>query len=202
MKGIANIYPNDIECGIAKIRHFNIDKTTSEITRLRAIFNSRYDEYISPGNYVKLIIGGELYMSDTDMEQNSNREFCKKANGNIMIAGLGIGLIIENIRDKVISGEIKHITVYEKYQDVITLVSPYFKDLPITYKCADILEYKPAKDEIYDVIYFDIWPFATTDNLPEMAKLHNRWKFHLNRENTKCWMGSWKQKWLQKIDRY
>lgn len=150
---------------------------------------------ISPGEFIKLYVDGELMMSDTLMEKTTNQEFVDAARGDVMVAGLGIGLILHNIRDKVKSGLITSITVYEKYQDVIDLISPIFKDLPIKYVCKDILEYKPAKDEKYDTIYFDIWAEISTDNLKEIRMLHNRWK---SRKKSKdSYMNSWMKEFLQ-----
>lgn len=153
---------------------------------------------ISAGDYVKLYVNGTLMMSDTPMEKRTNTDFIDNAHGDVMIAGLGIGLILHNLEEKVKTGEVTSITVYEKYQDVIDLVSPYYKHLPLTVKCADILEYKPPKDETYDTIYFDIWPTIDTDNLKEIKLLHNRWKF---RKRKGGWMDSWVKKFLQNENR-
>lgn len=113
-----------------------------------------------------------------------------------MIAGLGIGLILDNLRDKIKSKEVTSITIYEKYQDVIDLVYPKFKDLPIKVIHEDILKYNPPKEEKYDTIYFDIW--ATIDyerNLPQIKMLHNRWKFHKKRKSS--YMNSWMKEYMQ-----
>lgn len=140
-------------------------------------------------------VDGVLMMSDTDMEKHTNEEFVRNAHGDVMIAGLGIGLILDNLEDKVRSGEIQSITVYEKYQDVIDLVYPKYKHLPLKVICQDILEYKPSKNETYDTIYFDIWPDINSDNLTEIKMLHNRWKF---RKREGGWMDSWMKYYLQR----
>lgn len=193
MEGVAQLFPNKIEKGIASISKFSIDHNRSLMSMMS--HNPRID-YVPEGDYVKLVINGTLYMSDTRMERTSNREFCDKANGSVMIAGLGIGLILHNIRESVRSGKVTKITIFEKYQDVIDMVAPYYQDLPITYVNADILEYKPAKGEVYDTIYFDIWPDINTDNLSEIRVLHNRWKNHLNKSNPECYMNSWMKGFL------
>ena len=55
---------------------------------------------ITPGTYIRLTHNGECVMSDTNMEKNTNRKFCSKAHGDIIIGGLGIGMIIMAIQDK------------------------------------------------------------------------------------------------------
>ena len=202
MKGVANLYEKDIEKGVAKITKFSITPDEAKMFNLRCIMSGNGNGMITSGDYVRLHINDELYMSDTPMEQRTNREFVNKANGDVMIAGLGIGLVLENLRESVRNGKVRSITIYEKYQDVIDLVSPIYKDMPITYKCADILEYKPSRDEKYDTIYFDIWPSVTSDNLPDMKLLANRWKFHLKRDNPNHWMDSWMKKECQYLNRY
>lgn len=197
MNGVIDRINQDGNIGVASLKVFSISEEESRLTCLRRLMGNPF-AYCKTGNYVKLIVNGNLMMSDTDMEKNSNIEFCKIANGDVMIAGLGIGLILHNIADKCKSGIVKSITIFEKYKDVIDLVSPYYKDLPIRYVEQDILEYKPRKGEMYDVIYFDIWPDINTDNLNDIRLLHNRWKNHLNRNNPNCYMESWMKKFLQK----
>ena len=200
MNGVRNVFDlnngDSKECGIACISAFSVDKESCRRMNLRALFNGNAGlEYISEGDYMRLHVDGTLMMSDTDMEKKTNWDFVHNAHGDVMIAGLGIGLILHNLEEKVKSGEVTSITVYEKYQDVIDLVAPYYKHLPLTIKCEDILEYKPPKNETYDTIYFDIWPTINTDNLNDIHMLHNRWK---NRKRKGGWMDSWVKGYLQR----
>lgn len=199
MEGVAEILGvapgEDIKLGVAELVGFEIDQSMSSALNLRSLLNN--DGGIarcSAGEYIKLYVDGQLMMSDTDMEKNSNREFVRKAHGDVMIAGLGIGLIINALRPKVESGKVTSITVYEKYQDVIDLIGPKYSDLPIKIICQDILTYKPVKGETYDTIYFDIWPEIDPNNLGEIRMLHNRWKF---RKRPGGWMDSWMKEFLQ-----
>lgn len=203
MEGVANIFKLDngdiINNGVARLQGFSIDKSQCRQHNLLALFNgSGWFESVTEGNYIKLSVNGQLMMSDTDMEKRTNRDFIANAHGDVMIAGLGIGLILHNLEPKVKTGEVTSITVYEKYQDVIDLIAPYYQHLPLTIKCEDILEYKPLKGETYDTIYFDIWPTISTDNLNEIKMLHNRWKFHKRKGS---WMNSWVKEFLQREKR-
>ena len=76
----------------------------------------------------------------------------------------------------------------EKYQDVIALVAPHHEHAKLTCICADIFNWKPPKNTKYDTIYFDIWNNVCTDNLPEIATLHQRFKYYKAKNG---WMGSW-----------
>lgn len=203
MEGVYNIFSlkeNETKnLGIAKLRSFSISNEESKVYNLQSLFkgNGGFD-CVTAGQYVKLSVNNILMMSDTDMEKRTNYEFISNAKGDVMIAGLGIGLILHNLEKKVKTGEVKSITVYEKYQDVIDLITPYYKHLPITVKCEDILNYLPPKEAIYDTIYFDIWPTIDTDNLKDIRILHNRWKFHKRQDG---WMDSWVKQKLQNMKR-
>ena len=198
MNGVADMYDLGVgqkkSQGVATISKFELDKEEARKLNLGYVMSGQSMMWMSSGTYMRLHVDGVLMMSDSDMEKNTNSKFIKNAHGDVMIAGLGIGLILRNLEDKVKSGVVTSITVYEKHQDVIDLVAPYFQHLPLTVKCADILEYKPPKDEMYDTIYFDIWPSIKEKNLDDTKLLHNRWKF---RKRAGGWMDSWVKKYLQ-----
>lgn len=200
MEGVAHLFDftDTKQHGKAALYKFTVDKAASDFTKLRAIINNRPFDYCPQGDYIKLYVGNTLMMSDTKMERDTNFEFVYQAKGDVFIAGLGIGLIIHNLKDKIKKGIVKSITVIEISQDVIDLVSEYFKDIEIKYICGDVLEYKPKKDEFYDTIFFDIWPLISSDNLSEMSILHRRFARH---KRAGGWMGSWCQNECRKLRR-
>jgi len=114
---------------------------------------------ISPGKYIKLTYRGGIVMSNTSMEKHTNDHFVNYAHGDVLIGGLGIGLILLAIQDK---PDVNSITVIEKSQEVIDLVAP---QLPLNDKvkivCDDAFTYKPGKK--YDCIYMDIWDTINSD---------------------------------------
>lgn len=186
------------ELGLAKLSCFEFISANDPMHNARALFDGMGGlTRMIDGKYVRLVVDGELMMSDTRMEKVTNTEFIRNANGRVFIAGLGVGLILHNLKPKIESGVVKEIVVMEKYQDVIDLISPYYKDLPIKYVVADVLEYKPTKEDVFDTIYFDIWATICEDNLDEISMLHNRWKFKKRKGNTDAWMGSWMQDFLR-----
>lgn len=197
MEGVKTRYPevDKITKGVATIQTFSVDTERARDFNFRLLLGGgRGFQTISAGDYVKLSVEGQLMMSDTPFEKRTNIEFLKNAKGRVMIAGLGIGLILNALKEKVESGEVTSIVVYEKYQDVIDLVADRYSDLPLEVRCEDILTYKPQKTEKYDTIYFDIWPNVCEDNLPEIAILHQRWKTHKEKGG---WMDSWMSRYLR-----
>lgn len=196
MEGVAQLF-KEVEKGEVKISKFIWKvEDVSPLYKMRMMMDDPLGR-MSDGEYVKLIVDGKLVMSDTDMEKRTNWEFVRESNGSVLIAGLGVGLILHNIKEKFDKGEITDVTVIEKSQDVIDLVGPLFPWV----KCiqADIMEYIPEKGQKWDTIYFDIWPDRNTDNLDEIKILHNRYKFKKNRENPNRWMNSWYKEELQRI---
>lgn len=194
VKGVRPLYISEESKGIAKIKLFDFKHKDDFMFNFRAA--RQHPMFIvRDGEYVQLSIKGQLMMSDTGMERISNKLFIRNATGHVLIAGLGIGLIIYNILENT---NITSITIIEKYQDVIDLVSPKFNDPRIKYVCADIFEWKPVKGTKYNTIYFDIWPEICTDNLKQITLLHNRFKSFKNKDG---WMNSWMKEYLQKQKR-
>jgi len=145
------------------------------------------------GKYVRMHISKQLVMSDTRMEYVTNNEFAYRANGDVLVAGLGIGFIIVPLLSKT---EVSRVFVVERSMDVIDLVYPYIKNEKLHVICADVHEWRPKKGVKFDTIYFDIWHRICGDNLPEMAKLHQSFKYFLNQQNPKKYMDSWSRYWL------
>lgn len=157
----------DGQVGDFKLQHYEIsDNNFYAIVRCG----------IPPGIYVRLINRGECVMSDTPMEKDTNRDFVRNAHGNVLIGGLGIGLIILAIQDK---EDVKQITVVEKNREVIELVG---KQLPLNSKVNivndDVFEYKPLIK--YNTIYMDIWNYINEDIYnKQMKPLINRYRKYL-----------------------
>ena len=131
---------------------------------------------IPSGKFVRLTHKGSVVMSNTDMEKRTNSSFVINAHGNVLIGGLGIGLILLPIQDK---EEVKQITVVEKNKEVIELVG---SQLPLNSKVHiihnDVFEYKPIFK--YNTIYMDIWNYINSDVYQrEMKPLISRYRRYL-----------------------
>lgn len=174
--------------GLAKIDHYTPSRFEVMMAGIRG-------QAASEETVVRLFVDGGLMMSDGADEKRSNAGVVYAANGDVMIAGLGIGLILVPILKK---PTVKSVTVIEKYQDVIDLVAPSFPYRILTVICADINDWKPDKGTKYDTIYFDIWPDVCTDNLEEINTLHRRFK---NYKRAGGWMNSWQRERLVYLKR-
>lgn len=174
--------------GDVKIEHFEINEHD-----IRALWDG-----VLPGKYVRLTHFGSVVMSDTQMEKRTNREFCVSAHGDVLIGGLGIGMVLLAVQDE---DRVRSITVIEKYQDVIDLVAP---QLPLNDKvqiiCADVFDWKPPKGTQYDCVYMDIWDYINKKVYnEEMKPLKRKWGHYLKPKEdspkrfNKCW-AEWQAK--------
>lgn len=187
--------------GSATISAYHYDDDDA-LYNLRAIRDGNSFLVMYPGDYVRLHINGHLFMSDTNMERLSSEPFVYAANGRVLMAGLGIGLVLENLIPKIKSGQVSEIVVVEKNKDVIELVAPYFSELALQGALNiindDIFTWKPAKGEKFDAMFFDIWGSINTDNLAEINKLHRQFRPYLSKKDG-AWMDSWLRPILLKI---
>lgn len=167
-----------------KVGNAEIDIMEIKDTNFRAALSG-----ISPGKYARLRVNGECMMSETPMEHRTNRDFIRNAHGDILIGGLGIGMIILAIQDE---PEVKSITVIEMNENVIDAV---LHQLPINEKvrvlCMDAFLWKP--DKKFDCIYMDIWPVVNEDVYQEMKKLKRKYGHYLKTKQesperfNECW---------------
>lgn len=159
------------EHGVVKVVH----DTPDEFTRLRA----RWDGMpLYAQKYTRLFIDGELWMTDAEFECSTNRDFVHRASGDVLIAGLGIGLIVQPLLEK---QQVRSITVLERSADVIALIGPLYQNPKLTIVHADVKEWQPPK-KAYDFIYFDIWSnVPNEDNKPEIRALRKRYRSSLKK---------------------
>jgi len=161
------------EKGEAKVNHFKITDAIN-LENFRLIRNGQRG--VRPGTYARLIVDGKLMMTDTTQEFVTNSGVILHSQGDVLIAGLGLGMVLMVLAKR---KAVTSITVVEKSQDVIDLVEPHLREemtkresARLTILQGDIFEWRPPKDARYDYIYFDIWPDINPDNLPAMTKLH------------------------------
>jgi hypothetical protein len=179
------------EKGNAKIDHFTITG--------REFLGFRSDDYIVPGTYARLLINGQTMMSDTQMEQRTNCDALQAARGNVLIAGLGIGMLLLPVLMK---SDVAQVTVLELNQNVIDLVEPHIRKaagkharklriLQMDAKAfgqpvrIDAHSGTPIK---YDTIWLDIWGSLSTDDLDEMRAMRRQHRKWLKKGG---WLGSW-----------
>jgi spermidine synthase len=106
--------------------------------------------FVPPGGYTRLVIDGVTQMTDTPAEQHFNTEAVDGARGDVLILGLGLGMILTAILPK---RAVKSVTVVEISPEVIALVKPRlaairgFRKLAVVE--ADAYKYKPRRKYDY-----------------------------------------------------
>ena len=169
--------------GNAAIEHFTVWEHD-----FRAIY---IDGLEANKEYVRLMIDGEIMMSDAPMEKGTNYEAVEEAHGDVLIAGLGIGLILLPMQEQ---KEVKTITVIEQNQNVIDIVE---SQLPLNDKVriihADIFDYNPTQK--FDCVYLDIWPDICKDNADSMEKLIEKFRQHLT-DTPYSWCRAWQEDYV------
>lgn len=175
---------------IFSIQHKKVTQKDCELERGRVLIGFNFRTYFDlwPGLYTYLCEDDEYIMSDTPTEIFTNVEFVSHAHGDILIAGLGLGIMLKMLQEL---PRVKSVTVVEKETEIIQLVEDQL-NLPENFKIVeeDIFHYTP--DKKYDVIYFDIWSDISGDALSEVEFLEKRFKEFLT-PGEKSWCGSWTQ---------
>ena len=180
-----------MNCTIGTVRvkpgaaaHFRIDEFTVTAEYARA-FNrremwNRTRRFIQPGTYTKLSgTGRGVIMSNTPAEINDHREAVDLAHGDVFIAGLGIGMVLEAILSK--GDAVRSITVLEKEPEVIGLTAPYYAGEPkVSILCGDAFNPSAALPvgKRFDFLYFDIWDSICGDNYAEMKNLNREYRIY------------------------
>lgn len=163
--------PNAVS-GFWKVETFTVTKDNASQKWLQL----QGKRFCPPGTYKKLVkyehYADVTVMSNTPDEIRDCLPFVDKAYGRILVNGLGLGVLLVALLEK---ENITKITVIEKSEDVIKLVSPSITDERVEIIHADAFEYKPSKDEQFECVWHDIWDYIDAENLPEMHKLHRKY---------------------------
>ena len=188
---MVDVLPERQESDNFVLEHFEI----SEFDAFREMIHSQIST--RPGKFVRLRrkggFGG-VVMSDTLHEQRTNSSVVANAQGDVLIAGFGIGMILVPM---LLNPKVTSITVVEISPEVPKMVLPYLPNkekLNVVY--ADIMEWKPPRGKKWDVIYFDIWDNISADNYEEMKTLHRRYG-----RRKRVWIGSWCKKTCSSLAR-
>lgn len=180
------------ELGVAKVVHHKVTEQERSHMSMRAAFGHP-DEFTPDEIIVQLFIRGQLMMSTTRHERETNLDVMMNAKGRVLIAGLGLGMILPYMLR---SHKVEHITVIELEDDVVDLVGPQIGQLDerrwshkLSFGLGDINNWKPQRGQRFETIYFDIWPNVCEDNRPEITKLKRRFAKYLS--GAGHWMGAW-----------
>jgi len=185
-----------------EIKKFSIKKEDVWLFNLRLIRDDEAHRQIPEGDYTQLVYDNkEVVMSDTPAEKYDHKRFVRKSTGKVLLAGLGLGMVLNAVALK---PEVTKVTVIELSSDVINLCWDHYKKKfgdKIELIQSDILEWKPPKgDKIWDCAWFDIWNEGNTDNWEQYKLLMRR--YGRKAEYKDCWMRDELLRQLREEKRY
>lgn len=161
------------------VERFRLDWSLVEIARWQDVMHGENEHGDTrPGEYIRLVRTAgwaETVMSDLPMEKRTCQPFLEAARGNVLVAGLGLGIVLLPVQAK---PEVARVTVVEKYPDVVRLVAPRLPldRAKVEIVQGDVFRWRPAEAERYDVMWFDIWSTIEGLNADEIDWLRSAWR--------------------------
>jgi hypothetical protein len=122
-------------------------------------------------------------MSDTVPEVLDVLANVPKLRGNILMTGLGLGMVIHILKLREYRAQWASITVVEKEGHVIDLVAGRYTGRKVRIIHADAMEWSP--DKHYDIAWHDIWDVSPTG--PEQRAIKARYRSYATEQI--CWKG-------------
>ena len=176
------------DCRSARVEHFSVSPKEAGLSSLRAALNGHPTAVVPPGRYARLLVDGEVMMTDTHMEKKSNTRLVEMAKGHVLIGGLGLGMVVWPLLLK--KPDLYSLHILEKNPDVIDLVKCHLPmDSRLEIEHADVFKWRPSRRlPKFNTIYFDIWPAICLSNIAEANKLHFR---ALPWAASHAWIGDW-----------
>ena len=120
----------------------------------------------------------QCIMSSNLFERLTNQNFIDTAKGDVIIFGLGLGLIIFPLLE---DDEVTSITVIDKSVDIIDNIGPIIKKYDVNDKLTIIngdvfTYYQQLNDAKFDVAYFDYWNIVDSTIYNDMETLKELYK--------------------------
>lgn len=166
-----------------RVERFEITEEQAKFENLRSMFKpGNGGRSYKAGVYTRLMRGDTVVMSDTPAEMFDHSFFVHQARGDVLINGLGLGMVLQAVLDK---PDITSVTVIEASEDVIALVAQHYTDPRVTIIHADAFAYQPPKGKRFGAVWHDIWDHICSENLKAMTKLHRKYGRRTD------WQGSW-----------
>ena len=98
------------------VERFTVSKDEAMFDAIRSLGRS-----VLPGTYTRLMRGRTVVMSDTPAEKRDHMGAVRRAEGDVLVAGLGLGMAVAAMLNR---PEVRCVTVIEQAQEVIDLVAP------------------------------------------------------------------------------
>lgn len=188
--------PVPISTGLGKVRVERFEITQSDMLSIMlraAVHPGEARRMPAAGWYTRLLIDGQIVMSDTRAEMNDHLPALRAVlraverepdDARVLINGLGLGMFAA----AAIRAGAKHVDVVEVNPYVIEAVG-YDLDrlaaaagVSLTIHHCDALQktWKPRTRWSY--VWHDIWPTITSDNLPSIHRLKRMYARHCDEQ--------------------
>lgn len=161
------------------IAHVEVTEDYARFSQMRTTVTGQSD-MIEPGTYAMLrqrrrvnglgrddVFSEITWMSDLFVERDSNRAILRAARGDVLLVGLGIGMVAVAMCRK---REVASVTVLEIEPDVIRLVAPHIAHRKLRVVQADAWR-PPLRGRRFDVIYIDLWYDICVDYWEDYKRL-------------------------------
>jgi hypothetical protein len=186
------------QVGEWRVERYTVTPDEAQHDRMMAMIKGR-QRCVPAGTYTRLVRGGTLVMSDTPDEARDHREAVRRATGECLVFGLGLGLVVEAMLQR---REVWGVTVVERASEVIALVAPTLQarwGTRLVVIEGDALTYRMAREAgrgpHFGVVWADIWDAICVENLPSMAALRRYWCPRAG------WMDCWCRGECQRLQR-
>ena len=205
--------------GNVAIQHFTVSEIGSRASLAQSMLHGHgTDACVPAGGYVRLLVDGELMMTDTPYELNSTKDFVDRAHGHVLVTGLGLGLVVLALYK---NADVESVTVIESNPDVIKLTEPRIRavlkgnnrfvvveDDAFTWNPGDVFRQAERCTGMkmgvlpkmrWNCILHDIWPTINDLDLPGMTKLKRRYSHWLVKSDPQRFQHVWGQKRARKL---
>jgi hypothetical protein len=182
-------YPSRVTFG-----KYTIDQTVNKVRSSVDIIN-----YYNKGNFDNTYSSQvtlrrnvtEYVMDNGPFEMVSNKKFLDNCYGDILIIGLGLGMIVYPLLNDI---SVTSITIVEIDPEIIGYIGGIIKSNDINSKVniveGDVFEYyKGITRETFDYIYFDYWDRLNEQAYSEMVTVKELYGGNLKDSNSiiHCW---------------
>ena len=172
---LMNVYPNKIEFGNYVV--YQLLSTNYIDSKVLNFYNYSNDLEQEPAVCLSNK-SNECIMSSNLFERLTNQNFINSAKGDVIIFGLGLGLILFPLLE---DEEINSITVIDNSIDIINTIGPIIKNYDVNDKLTIIngdvfTYYQQLNDAKFDVAYFDYWNIVDSTIQTDMETLKELYK--------------------------
>jgi hypothetical protein len=177
-KDLTEIFPSNFKFGNYVIRNIFADNIID--SSVAAFYNCSSDLEKDHTIFLSTKINDtvQCVMSNNLFEKLTNQNFIDTARGDVIVFGLGLGLILFPLLE---DDEISSITVIDNSIDIIDNIGPIIKNYDVNNKLTIIqgdvfTHYQQLNEMKFDVMYFDYWNIVDSTIQTDMEMLKELYK--------------------------